>query len=116
MTLVTVAPQRLVFATPGSNYLVTIALTPSGAFADEGCQAVMREVSSQLVISPNVNLWQPGVVAFTVFVPAAFTGDGAGTGYAANSASLSLSLWGRGWSGAGATNVAATWTGPTLLH
>jgi len=116
VTLVTVAPQRLVFATPGSNYLVTIALTPSGAFADEGFQAVMREVSSQLVISPNVNLWQPGVVAFTVFVPAAFTGDGAGTGYAANSASLSLSLWGRGWSGAGATNVAATWTGPTLLH
>jgi len=107
-SVVTLAPQAMTFPAAGRNYSVAANFSAAGVFADIGFQPVLIPNNVALVASPNYALWTLGGAAWTIYLP---TGAAYGTG----PVTLSVTLVGRGWTGASATNVAAAWSGPTMI-
>lgn len=109
ISVVSLAPKSLTFPAAGRNYWVVADFSAAGQFTDIGFQPVLIPDNPTLIVSPNYALWALGKAAWTVYVPAG------ASAYGTSPVTFSGTLVGRGWTGASASNVAASWSGPTLI-
>lgn len=108
--VITLLPHSVQLPTFGKNYTLIADFSAQGQFADACFQPVLLSGNPKLIISPNFALWTPSRAAWTLYVPTDLAA------YSPAQVTLTAAIAGRGWTGASAVSVAASWTGPTLIN